>query len=465
MIPYGYAIITVVNFAVLWKTKRFGIARGVQVLISLLLPFLFQWGLCGFTPSGAMMIWSMLALVCALSFNTKRAAVAWLVVYLVLTAFSGVIDPHLTPPPQIAETGLGPFSFAINIATVSGAVFVLTIYFLHLRDQANEELARKNQQIATSQQALVQSEKMAALGQLVAGVAHELNTPLGAISASADNVHIALDETLAELPEVLAGLSTDDRVRLRALIDEASAPRPSMTSREERALRKEVQAAQEAHGLPNDRRTARILVQLGVGGSVDQHAELLGGDDAAPLLRGAHNLVSLRRNNRTVRTAVERASKIVFALKSYAHPGSAQGSAIEASLADNLETVVTLYYNQIKHGVELVRRFDDPGLVVARHDELNQVWTNIVHNALQAMGHRGRLELGVYREGEHVRVEVIDSGPGIPPTSSAACSTRSTRPRRRAKAAASACRSAATSSSNTAGPSPSTPATAGPASP
>jgi two-component system, NtrC family, sensor kinase len=132
------------------------------------------------------------------------------------------------------------------------------------------------------------------------------------------------------------------------------------------------------------------------------------------LLRSASDLAALRRNSGTIRMAAERAAKIVFALKSYAHPGSAGGEPIEASLAENVETVLTLYQNQIKHGVELVRSFEDAGIVRGHHEELNQVWTNLVHNALQAMHYRGRLELRVAREGSHVVVQVFDSGSGIP---------------------------------------------------
>lgn len=70
---------------------------------------------------------------------------------------------------------------------------------------------------------------------------------------------------------------------------------------------------------------------------------------------------------------------------------------------------------QIKRGVELVRSFEGPGMVRARHDELNQVWTNLLHNALQAMQYAGRLELRLApADADHVRVQVIDSGPGIP---------------------------------------------------
>ena len=415
LIPYGYTCVTVVNFWLLWRTKNFVRARTVQVLISLLLPFLFQWMLGGFVSSGAMMIWSMLALVAALSFESRSASMRWLVVYLSLTAVSALIDHRLSRPRGLPEGGLGSLAFAINLATVSATVFGLTIYFLHLRDRSNEELMRKNIQLARSQQALVQSEKMAALGQLVAGVAHELNTPLGAIGASVGNIATALDQCLDELPETLAASSPEDVARLRALLTDCGTGGAAVTSREERSRRAALSDHLEALGVVDARKVARALVSMGIGEHVDAPLPLFRSSRAEPLLRAASDLVSLRRNSNTIRTAADRAAKIVFALKSYAHPGAASGEPVEARIADNLETVLTLYQNQPKNGVELVRSFDDPGLVRGHHEELNQVWTNLIHNALQAMGYKGRLELRVANAGGRVSVQIIDSGPGIPP--------------------------------------------------
>jgi two-component system NtrC family sensor kinase len=87
----------------------------------------------------------------------------------------------------------------------------------------------------------------------------------------------------------------------------------------------------------------------------------------------------------------------------------------ESDLAEGLETVLTIYQNQIKHGTELVRKIEPTPQVRCLPDEINQVWTNLIHNALQAMDHKGTLTIGLRREGEHALVSISDTGCGIPP--------------------------------------------------
>jgi signal transduction histidine kinase len=87
---------------------------------------------------------------------------------------------------------------------------------------------------------------------------------------------------------------------------------------------------------------------------------------------------------------------------------------IDSNIHEGLETVLTLYYNKIKHTVEVRRQYGRIPPVACYPDELNQVWTNLIHNALQAMEYRGTLTIRTEAQDQDVAVSITDSGSGIP---------------------------------------------------
>ncbi|MDY7013343.1 MAG: ATP-binding protein, partial [Cyanobacteriota bacterium] len=132
------------------------------------------------------------------------------------------------------------------------------------------------------------------------------------------------------------------------------------------------------------------------------------------ILDTVYQLASVRESAQTISTATDKAAKVVFALKTYVRCDPS-AEKIVAKVTEGLETVLTLYHNQLKHKVEVIRRYEDNLPAIACYpDELNQVWTNIIHNALQAMDHRGTLTLEVWQQDRHLCVSITDSGPGIP---------------------------------------------------
>lgn len=141
IIPFSYTVLTIFNFTYFYISKNFRRARFNQVLISLLLPFAFQWSLGGFIPSGAVMLWSMIALVGSLTFQDIKLSVRWLIAYLLFTIISGLIDSvvnefRIDIPSQIIT-----LFFVLNIAIISAIVFGLNIYLLAKREEAKTKLA------------------------------------------------------------------------------------------------------------------------------------------------------------------------------------------------------------------------------------------------------------------------------------------------------------------------------------
>ena len=284
----------------------------------------------------------------------------------------------------------------------SGAhIFEGTIRDISKLKQAEAELQATNaglQETLThlrqAQQELIQAEKMAALGKLVANVAHEINTPLGAIRASANNILSAMDQTFQHLPAVIRQLSDEQQAAFIGLILRACQPKQTLTSREERRHRRALCQTLEAAAIADAETIADMLVDMGIYGEIAAFISLFQHEKAIWLFGAVAHIAAQRHSSENILFAVERMSKIVFALKSYAH-SDASGQPTLARIQDGMEVVLTLYHNQLKHGIEVVKRYDDAPPILCYPDELNQVWTNLIHNAIQAMQGKGRLEIAV----------------------------------------------------------------------
>jgi two-component system, NtrC family, sensor kinase len=279
--------------------------------------------------------------------------------------------------------------------------------------QKNQDLEQTLHQLQITQDQLIQSEKMAALGQLVAGVAHEMNTPLGAIRSSVENITHVLGQSLEPMFRLFQSLSAERQQDVLQLLSHSTQPRRVvLSSREKRQFKKELIQQIGTLELGDGEAIADTLVDIGVYQNIQPFIPLLQAPNRQSVLDLAYQLTSLQRSAQTIATGVDLAAKVVFALRSYSHQNIG-GEKLEADVITGLETALTLYQNHLKSGIEIVKNYTELPPILCFPDELNQVWMNLIHNALQAMAYQGRLILSVSASEQDAIVSITDSGRGV----------------------------------------------------
>jgi signal transduction histidine kinase len=262
---------------------------------------------------------------------------------------------------------------------------------------------------------LKQQEKLAALGKLSAGLAHELNNPAAAVRRAAANLREALPQLQAHTARLgTLGLNAAQIDRLVDVQRQAAAHAAPLSTIE-RADREETLGAWlEEHGVDDAWDLAPTFVSAGLAEDDLEALASLAPSGATPdVFAWLHMALSADTLLGEIDTSSSRISELIGAVKTYTFMD--QAKLQEVDLHKGIEDTLTVLSHKLK-SVTLVREYD-PELprVEARGAELNQVWTNLIDNAIDAMGGKGTVRLITRCENNFAMVEVADNGPGIPP--------------------------------------------------
>lgn len=285
----------------------------------------------------------------------------------------------------------------------------------HALEDKNTALQTALQTLTERQTQLIQAEKLAVLGQLIASVAHDLNTPLSVIYSAASHVIEVLGTDIIHLPELLRTLEPDRQQDFLTLLNQANASDlHRSTSRDRRQLRRKLTQTLINWGIPEAELTADTLADCGIE-SPEPWREMLQTPQGPDILRLVYQISSLSRSARNVSQAAERANKVVLALKHYSHSPLEQNK-VNIHIIDNIETALTLYHSALKQGIEVLRNYGDSAIapIACYPDDLNQVWTNLIQNAIHAMQGEGTLTIDITPLTEGIEIRISDTGHGIP---------------------------------------------------
>jgi len=337
-------------------------------------------------------------------------------IYLNGTFNAGVLGVLKQNIPQ------APGQDYINLIGGMLATGVIAFYFVRQNyasenrlEAANKELAHTLEELKTTQEQLIIAEKQAALSKLVTGIAHEVNTPLGAIEATAVNHIDYLKQAIDWASQVFPQLPAEYLPQFLGLVHCIATQHTVLGSREERARQKQIAIELNAMNIPEANTLARRLASMGFEGTLNPYIDLIqhpvfGTDAMDAALYFGH----LYYDVTIIRTSVKRTEKVVQTLKLYSSLQPPE-NAPRINIAHSLHTALNAYKQFWVKDLVLHTQIENDCWVKAYPEELTIVWQNILFNAIQATQLKGNINIKLYQNDGMVYCSIQDNGSGITP--------------------------------------------------
>jgi len=259
-----------------------------------------------------------------------------------------------------------------------------------------------------------QRESLVALGTLAAGLAHEINNPAAAATRAVDSLTEALDELVGSVAELAGAQVTGARLEaLTSLRDELGRQAPSHDPIARADAEDEIADWLDRHGVDGGWRLAPTLVASGADlGWCARILEAAGPDALGPALSWVSGAQSVRAMLGELGESTRRISGLVGAVKSYSQMDRSARQRV--AVQEGIESSLVVLGHKLHDGVEVVREYADVPAIDGYPGELNQVWTNLLDNAIDATSGTGTLRVSTRLEDGAVIVEIADTGGGMP---------------------------------------------------
>lgn len=389
-----------------------------QIICIIYITAFIQWSIGGVFDSGFVLVWAFLGPTCALMFFSVRQSIACFLLYLLNLVITVIFNDFFVSVGHAPPETVKLLFFFMNLGVASMVVFGFASYYVNAaineREKANKLLRNNLEQ----QIMLQESKKLATLGKLSAGMAHELNNPAAAAQRGAGQLQKAI-EKLEQKSVALGALSlkptqfdvlNGEEKEIQKQVKEPIYFEPLVQS----DLEYEIESLLEDLGVEDAWEFAPLLVKAGyTPETLSKTAEHFSAEEfatVASLLGQKYEAQSLLVE---IGQGTGRITEIVKAMKSYSYMDQAPKQSVD--IHEGLEDTLVILGSKLNNGIQVKRDYaQDLPQIDCYGSELNQVWTNIIDNAVSVLDGEGEIGLKTYQQNSFVVVEIKDNGPGIP---------------------------------------------------
>ncbi len=316
----------------------------------------------------------------------------------------------------IEERILGMF---VNDFTIAISNSLLYERIVRLNETLEEKIEKKTKELEETYKKLLVSEKFASLGTLIAGIAHEINTPSGVIRGAITNIRKGKEDFFRLLKELVdKGLNIKDLLLISRYIYDK---REEFISSYQLSFKKAMEVEDRVRNVlvkrygfsDEDDDFVEFLVENGFYKRIAFFTRFYKKYPYKEFLEFIESLWMPVIGIRNIEIAIESIIKLIRALRVYS--SSSRSGISSVSIYAIIDNVLSILHNKIKHGIEVIKEYQEVPEIECIQEEINQVISNIIVNAIQAMKGKGTLKIRTSLvNNELVRIDIMDTGPGVP---------------------------------------------------